>query len=125
MTTRTGKKEQKQRVLDEDDVVGTPQVLAWRMMIESRLKPTTRQLQEWIKEQTAELPSAERKPFPKNQKQKGCRYNDVLIRHLVVTMHDLGFEKYVLLHDKEYVAEQPYAMLWREAVFRGIKPDCG
>ena len=97
-------------------------MLAWRMMIESRLKPTTRQLQEWIKEQTAELPSAERKPFPKNQKQKGCRYNDVLIRHLVVTMHDLGFEKDVLLHDKEYVAEQPYAMLWREAVFRGIRP---
>ena len=44
--------------------------------------------------------------------QKGFRYDDVLIRHLVVTMHDLGFEKDVLLRDKEYVAEQPYAMLW-------------
>ena len=90
MVSTTEKKEQKkaqartpaqQRVLDEDDIMGTSQVLAWRMMIEARLKPTTRQLQEWVKEQNAELPSAERKPFPKNQKQKDYKYNDVLIRH--------------------------------------------
>ena len=68
------------------------------------------------------MPSAERKPFPKNQKQKDCRYNDVLMRHLVLTMHDVGFEKAQLLRDKEYVADQPYSMLWREAVFRGIRP---
>ena len=87
-----------------------------------RLKPTMKQLQEWCKDQTADLPSAERKPFPKNQKQKDCRYNDVLMRHLVLTMHDVGFEKAQLLRDKEYVADQPYSMLWREVVFRGIRP---
>ena len=37
-------------------------------------------------------------------------------------MHGVGFEKAQLLSDKEYVAQQPYSMLWREAVFRGIRP---
>ena len=68
------------------------------------------------------MPSAERKPFPKNQKQKDFRYSGVLMRHLVLAMHDVGFESLQLLRDREYVAEQPYSMLWREAVFRGIRP---
>ena len=67
-----------QRVLDEDQIMDTPQVVAWRLMIDM-LTPTTKQLQEWCKGQTADLPSAERKPFPKNQ--KDFRYNDALMRH--------------------------------------------
>ena len=111
----------KQRVLDENQVLGMPQVVAWRLMIK-RLKPTTKQLQDWCKEQNEDLLSVERTPYLRNQKQAGVKYHDVLMRHLVLTMHGVGFENAKLLRDKEYVANQSYSMLWREAVFRGIRP---
>ena len=111
----------KQRVLDENQVLSMPQVVAWRLMIK-RLELSTKQLHDVCKEQNEDLPSAERTPYPRNQKQKDFKYHDVLTRHLVVTMHDVGFENARLLRDKDYVAKQTYCMLWREAVFRGIRP---
>ena len=55
-----------------------PHVVAWRLMIE-RMKLTTKQLQALCKEQNEDLPSEERTPYPRNQKQKGFKYDDVLM----------------------------------------------
>ena len=111
----------KKRVLEENEVLGMPQVVAWRLMVD-RMKFTTKQLQALCKEQNDDLPSEDRTPYPRNQKQKGSNYNDVLIKYLVLTMHDVGFENARLLADAEYVSNQNYSMLWREAIFRGIRP---
>ena len=64
----------------------------------------------------------ERRAYPKDQKQAGFKYHNVMINHLAVTMHDVGFEKGKMLCDTEYVAQQSFRILWREAVVRGVRP---
>jgi hypothetical protein len=97
-----------------------PRVQAWRLMID-RLEPTTKNLQSWCKAQNADLQPAERKPFPKEDKANSM-YKEALMRHLLLTMHKVGFVDLQLLGDKDAAASHTYSMLWREAVFRGIPP---
>jgi hypothetical protein len=86
-----------------------------------RLEPTTKNLQSWCKAQNADLQPAERKPFPKEDKANSM-YKEALMRHLLLTMHKVGFVDLQLLGDKDAAASHTYSMLWREAVFRGIRP---
>ena len=87
-----------------------------------RLEPTTKNLQSWCKAQNADLQLAEQKPFPKEDKGNSMMYKEALMRHLLLTMHKVGFVDLQLLGDKDAAASHTYSMLWREAVFRGIPP---
>ena len=111
---------EKKRAEEPRVVLHMPQVLAWRLMID-RLEPTTQILQSWCKAQNADLQPAEQKPFPKEDEGKSM-YKEALMRHLLLTMHKVGFVDLQLLGDKDAAASHTYSMLWREAVFRGIRP---
>ena len=111
---------EKKRAEEPRVVLHMPQVLAWRLMID-RLEPTTQILQSWCKAQNADLQPAEQKPFPKEDEGKSM-YKEALMRHLLLTMHKVGFVDLQLLGDKDAAASHTYSMLWREAVFRGIPP---
>ena len=103
----------KQAVRHKDEVV------AWRLMILA-LSPTTKELEDWCKDQNADLPRAKQMPYVKQA--PGLNYHEALLRHLLLTMHNVGFMDLQLLGDKAWVKRQNYSMLWREAVFRGIRP---